>query len=129
MFVGQKHAIQSLPNTIPQEDFEAIFKSVERNKNKLSRRHSDIAVESQSSFATSNSGSAILEHVTDDKELSHSSAVVNENSGSSSSISDGKDAHLARSWMDFDQDLTLLHTWYKLDTNTFPAVHRLLPVR
>ncbi|XP_057201456.1 uncharacterized protein LOC130561265 isoform X1 [Triplophysa rosa] len=30
--------------------------------------------------------------------------------------------------MDFDQDLTLLQTWYKLDTNTLPTVYRLLPV-
>lgn len=129
MFVGQKHEIQSLPNTIAQDNFEALLKSVERNKNKLSRRQSDIAVESQSSFATSNSGSVILEHVADEKEISHSSAVVNENMGSRSSISDGKDAHLARSWMDFDQDSTLLQTWYKLDTNTLPAVYRLLSVR
>ncbi|XP_056604197.1 uncharacterized protein LOC130420647 isoform X2 [Triplophysa dalaica] len=125
VFVGQKHEIQSMPNSIPQEDFEALLKSVERNKNKVSRRQSDIAVKSQSSFATSNSGSMILEHVADDKELSHISAVVSDNVGSSSSISDGNDTHLARSWM----DLTLLQTWYKLDTNTLPAVYRLLPVR
>lgn len=118
-----------MPNTIPQEDFEALLKSVERNKNKVSRRQSDIAVKSLSSFATSNSGSVILEHVADDKDLSHISAVVSENVGSSSSISDGNDIHLARSWMDFDQDLTLLQTWYKLDTNTLPAVYRLLPVK
>ncbi|XP_043099106.1 NACHT domain- and WD repeat-containing protein 1 [Puntigrus tetrazona] len=36
---------------------------------------------------------------------------------------------LARSWMDYDQDLTLLQTWYKLDKNTIPAVYRLLTVR
>ncbi|KAL0189398.1 hypothetical protein M9458_016497, partial [Cirrhinus mrigala] len=131
VFTGQKHEIRSLPNTIPQSDFEAILKFVERNKKKLSRRQSEMADESQLSISTGDSGSFTLEkepHLSEEKEPSQSSAVMSENSISSSSTSDGDEIQLARSWMDYEQDLTLLQTWYKLDKNTVPAVYRLLPV-
>lgn len=42
---------------------------------------------------------------------------------------DEEDACLARCWADFDRDLTLLLTWYRLDENTVSPVYRLLPVR
>ncbi|KTG05120.1 hypothetical protein cypCar_00003125, partial [Cyprinus carpio] len=130
VFTGQKHEIRSLPNTIPLADFEAILKFVERSKKKLSRRQSDMADESQLSIDTGDSGSFTLEKEPRllEKEPSQSSAVMNENSISSSSTSDGDEIQLARSWMDYDQDLTLLQIWYKLDKNTVPAVYRLLPV-
>ncbi|XP_052417002.1 uncharacterized protein LOC127961787 isoform X2 [Carassius gibelio] len=130
VFTGQKHEIRSLPNTIPLADFEAILKFMERSKKKLSRRRSDMADESQLSIDTADSGSLNLEKEPRllEKEPSQSSAVMSENSISSSSTSDGDDIQLARSWMDYDQDLTLLQTWYKLDKNTIPAVYRLLPV-
>ncbi|XP_050970848.1 uncharacterized protein LOC127168239 isoform X2 [Labeo rohita] len=131
VFTGQKHEIRSLPNTIPQADFEAILKFVERNKKKLSRRQSEMADESQLSIDTGDSGSFTLEkepRLLEEKESSQSSAVMSENSISSSSTSDGEEIQLARSWMDYEQDLTLLQTWYKLDKNTVPAVYRLLPV-
>ncbi|XP_051510932.1 uncharacterized protein LOC127415919 [Myxocyprinus asiaticus] len=128
VFIGQKHDIRSLPKTIPQADFEAVVQFVERNKKKLSRRPSDMAVESQSSIGTSNSSSFVLENLSEEKEPSQSSVVMSDNSFSSSSFSDGEETQLARSWMDFDQDLTLLQSWYKLDKNTLPAVYRLLPV-
>lgn len=132
MFTGQKHEIWSLPNTIPQADFEAILKLVERSKKKLSRRQSDMAVESQTSIGTGDSRSFVLDKepiLSEEKEPSQSSAVMSENSISSSSMSDGDETQLARSWLDYDQDSTLLQTWYKLDKNTIPAVYRLLPVR
>ncbi|XP_058637661.1 uncharacterized protein LOC131543863 [Onychostoma macrolepis] len=131
VFTGQKHEIRSLPNTIPQTDFEAILKFVERSKKKVSRRQSDMADESQLSIDTGDSGSFTLEkepRSSEEKEPSQSSAVLSENSISSSSTLDGDEIQLARSWMDYDQDLTLLQTWYKLDKNTIPAVYRLLPV-
>ncbi|XP_043099448.1 uncharacterized protein LOC122348220 isoform X2 [Puntigrus tetrazona] len=123
VFTGQKHEIRSLPNTVAQADFEAILKFVERSKKKLSRRQSDMADESQLSIDTGDSGSFTLE-----KEPSQSSAALSENSISSTSTSEGDEIQLARSWMDYDQDLTLLQTWYKLDKNTIPAVYRLLTV-
>ncbi|KAK9972217.1 hypothetical protein ABG768_025540 [Culter alburnus] len=131
VFTGQKHEIRSLPNTIPQADFEAILKLVERSKKKLSRRQSDMAVESQTSIGTGDSRSFVLDKepiLSEEKEPSQSSAVMSENSISSSSMSDGDETQLARSWLDYDQDSTLLQTWYKLDKNTIPAVYRLLPV-
>ncbi|XP_016335060.1 uncharacterized protein LOC107683518 [Sinocyclocheilus anshuiensis] len=130
VFTGQKHEIRSLPNTIPLADFEAILKFVERSKKKLSRRQSDMADESQLSIDTGDSGSFTPEKEPrlSEKEPSQSSAVMSENSISSSSTSDGDEIQLARSWMDYDQDLTLLQTWYKLDKNTIPAVYRLLSV-
>ncbi len=132
MFTGQKHEIQSLPNTIPHADFEAILTFAERSKKKLSRRQSVVADESQLSIDTGDSGSFTLEkepRLSEEKEPSQSSAVLSENSISSRSTLDGDEIQLARSWMDYDQDLTLLQTWYKLDKNTIPAVYRLLPVR
>ncbi|KAK7176931.1 hypothetical protein R3I93_001002 [Phoxinus phoxinus] len=131
VFTGQKHEIRSLPDTIPQADFEAILKLVERSKKKLSRRPSDMAVDSQSSIGTGDSRSFVLDKeliLSEETEPSQSSAVMSENSISSCSMSDGDETQLARSWMDYDQDSTLLQTWYKLDKNTVPAVYRLLPV-
>ncbi|XP_073764359.1 uncharacterized protein si:ch211-212k18.6 isoform X5 [Danio rerio] len=132
VFTGQKHEILSLPNTIPQADFEAVLKLMEKNKKKLYRRQSDMAVESQSCIIPADHNrSFVLERETnlsEEKELSESSAVLSENSVSSSSVSDREETPLAPSWMDYDQELTLLQTWYKLDTNTVPAVYRLLPV-
>ncbi|XP_067301621.1 uncharacterized protein [Pseudorasbora parva] len=131
MFTAQKHEMRSPPNTIPLADFEAILKTVERSKKKLSRRQSDMAVESQSSIGIGNTRSFDLDKepiLSEEKEPSQSSAIMSETSISSGSLSDGDETHLARSWMDYDQDSTLLQTWYKLDKNTVPAVYRLLPV-
>lgn len=91
-----------------------------------------MAVESQTSIGTGDSRSFVLYKepiLSEEKEPSQSSAVMSENSISNSSMSDGDETQLARSWLDYDQDLTLLQTWYKLDKNTIPAVYRLLPVR
>ncbi|KAG9274177.1 hypothetical protein AMEX_G11074 [Astyanax mexicanus] len=127
MFTGQKHEVQSLPTTISQGDFEAILRTVTRDRKKQSKRESevdDVTVKSQSSLGISNDGSFTLEHRPgEEEEHTGSSALMSENSKSLSSFSDGE-----KTEADNDQDLGLLQTWYQLDENTVPPVYRLLPV-
>ncbi|XP_017574350.1 uncharacterized protein LOC108440128 [Pygocentrus nattereri] len=129
LFMGQKHEVQSIPTIISHGDFEAILRIVVRDRKKLSKRQSGVderAVESQSSLAVSNDGSFTLDRGPEEEKHSGSSALMSENS--LSSFSDGEETRLARCWADFDRDLTLLQTWYRLDENMVPPVYRLLPV-
>ncbi|KAM9500864.1 NACHT domain- and WD repeat-containing protein 1-like [Clarias gariepinus] len=119
LFTGQKHESQSLPTTISQKDFEAILKVIIRDREKVSKRQSDleeIPTETQSSI---NKPGRLGEP---DKEGDTG------HKNTSSYGEDEEDACLARCWADFDRDLTLLLTWYRLDENTVPPVYRLLPV-
>ena len=139
LFLGQKHEVQTLPRTIPKEAFESIVRVVERDRQRMSKRKpasmEDSTVQSQSSFTTgSDTGSSVFEPF----DLRYadplkSSGVESENSISQDSRSDIDEERIspvgARSWADYDRDLTLLHMWYKLDENYYPPVYHLLPIR
>lgn len=131
LFMGQKHEFQSLPTTISKEDFEAILKIVLRDRERVSKRQSDLnekPLETQSSITSSSGDSFTREPECLEREgNSGSTAIMSENSNSYGE--DGEEACLARSWADYDRDLTLLLTWYRLDENAVPPVYRLLPVR
>ncbi|TRY69677.1 hypothetical protein DNTS_030265 [Danionella cerebrum] len=125
VFIGQKHETLSLPNMITQTDFEAILNQVERSKRTLSRKYLETEEKSQSSFGPIDYRSFSREK---EAHLSKESLnILRENPLFYSTISDLEDTRV-HSWMDYDQDLTLLQMWYKLDKNTVPAVYRLLPV-
>ncbi|XP_076828927.1 uncharacterized protein LOC143475082 isoform X3 [Brachyhypopomus gauderio] len=135
LFIGQKHEVQSLPPTILQGDFEAILKIVTRDRKMMSKRQSDMdemATESHSSITVSSNGGsfAFEDGVMEEEEEGQagSSFLKSEHVTYCSSFSDGEDTKLARSWVDFDRELTHLQTWYQLDENAVPPVYRLLPV-
>lgn len=84
--------------------------------------------ETQFSITGSSTDSLTPESEGSEKDgISGSIALIGENTNSYGE--DGEEACLARCWADFDRDLTLLLTWYRLDENTVPSVYRLLPVR
>ncbi|KAB5579452.1 hypothetical protein PHYPO_G00195220 [Pangasianodon hypophthalmus] len=130
LFTGQKHEIQSLPTTISQKDFEAILKIVIRDRERVSKRQSDLeetATETQPSITNSSADSFTLEPERPEKEgNTGNTALMREDTNSYGE--DGEEVCLTRCWADFDRDLTLLLTWYQLDENTVPPVYRLLPV-
>lgn len=112
LFTGQKHEFQSLPTKISQKDFEAILKIVIRDRERVSNRQSDLQ---ETPTETQSSTSREPERPKMEENYSYGE--------------DKEEACLARSWADYDRDLTLLLTWYRLDENTLPPVYRLLPVR
>ncbi|XP_027025117.2 NACHT domain- and WD repeat-containing protein 1 [Tachysurus fulvidraco] len=132
LFTGQKHEFQSLPTTISQKDFETILNIVIRDRERASRRKSNLeesTTEIQSSITISNSkgNNFIPDPGRCEKERSTgSTALMSQNTNSYEE--DGERACLARCWADFDRDLALLLKWYRLDENTVPPVYRLLPV-
>ncbi|KAK6323042.1 hypothetical protein J4Q44_G00053810 [Coregonus suidteri] len=140
LFLGQKHEVQTLPSTISREVFEAIVSVVERDRQKMSKRKhpemDDIISDSQSNIATgSDTGSFVPEHNDDHDSgdpAQNSGLMSDESSVSHNSLSDADETWVSpagtRCWADFDRDLILLQTWYRLDENCVPAVYRLLPV-
>lgn len=102
-----------------------------RDREKVSKRKPDLeetSAETQSSTSNNSADSFTPEPECPEKEgNTGSTAFLSENT--SSYKEDGEEACLARSWADFDRDLTLLLTWYRLDENAVPPVYRLLPVR
>lgn len=107
------------------------MKIVMRDRERVSKRQSDLEetpTETQSSITNSNADRFTPESEGPEKEENTgSTALLNENTNSCGE--DEEEAFLARSWADYDRDLTLLLTWYRLDENTVPPVYRLLPVR
>ncbi|TSK82214.1 NACHT domain- and WD repeat-containing protein 1 [Bagarius yarrelli] len=127
LLTGQKHEFQSLPTTIPQKYFEAILKVLIRDRDKVSKKQPDLEktptkTQPRISNSTLHSSTAKSEN----KGNTRSTASISENTNSC--VEGEKKACLERCWADFDQDLTLLLTWYRLDENTVPPVYRLLPV-
>ncbi|XP_058251141.1 NACHT domain- and WD repeat-containing protein 1 [Hemibagrus wyckioides] len=130
LFTGQKHEFQSLPTIISQKDFEAILNIVIRDRERVSKRKSDLEEtprETQSSITNNSDNNFTLEpERLENERKTGSTALMSENTNSLEE--DEEEAFLARCWADFDRDLTLLLTWYRLDENTVPPVYRLLPV-
>lgn len=131
LLTGQKHEFQSLPTTISQKDFEAILKIVIRDRDRVSKKQSSlekIPTDTQSSITNSTADSFTPKPEGHEKEGNTASAAfISEHTNSYGK--DGEDLRLARCWADFDQDLTLLLTWYRLDENIVPPVYHLQPVR
>lgn len=102
-----------------------------RDRESVSKRQSDseeTPTETQPSTTGSSADSFTPEpECPEKKRNSGNTALLNKNT--SSYGEDGEEVCLARSWADFDRDLTLLLTWYRVDENTVPPVYRLLPVR
>ncbi|KAG5260928.1 hypothetical protein AALO_G00298090 [Alosa alosa] len=135
VFAGQKHEVPTPPLRISQHAFESILKVVECDRKKRSRRRpqldDELSSNSQSSVTPSDAESSFARGLSHDQEdLPQGSAMLisSETTVSQTSLSDGEDTGLARGWVDFDRDLTLLLAWYKLDENRVPAEYRLLPV-
>lgn len=137
VFAGQKHEVLTPPLRISQHAFESILKVVERDRKKRSRRRlqldDELGFDSQSSMTPSDAESSFARDLSHDQDdLPHqisTTRIVSKPTVSQTSLSDGEETGLARGWVDFDRDLTLLQTWYKLDENQVPAEYRLLPVR
>ncbi|KAI5104186.1 NACHT domain- and WD repeat-containing protein 1-like isoform X1, partial [Silurus meridionalis] len=130
LITGQKHEFQSLPTTISQKEFEAILKIVIRDRERASKSQSDFEKtpsETQSSISNRSAHSFIPESEGPEKDGNAGSTDLMGETTSSYG-EDGEEACLVRCWADFDQDLTLLMTWYRLDENIVPPVYRLLPV-
>eukprot|EP00063_Salmo_salar_P087124 XP_014061959.1 PREDICTED: uncharacterized protein LOC106608527 isoform X2 [Salmo salar] len=140
LFLGQKYEVQTLPSTISREVFEAIVNVVERDRQKMSKRKhpkmDDLISDSKSNIATgSDTGSFVPEHNNDHDSgdpAQNSVLMSDEISVSRNSLSDADETRISpsatRCWADFDRDLILLQTWYRLDENCDPPVYRLLPV-
>lgn len=114
---------------------------VERDRQKMSKRKhpkmDDLISDSKSNIATgSDTGSFVPEHNNDHDSgdpAQNSVLMSDEISISRNSLSDADETRISpsatRCWADFDRDLILLQTWYRLDENCDPPVYRLLPVR
>ncbi|XP_064878055.1 uncharacterized protein LOC115117676 [Oncorhynchus nerka] len=141
LFLGQKYEVQTLPSTISREVFEAIVNVVERDRQKMSKKKhpkmDDVISDSKSNIATgSDTGSFVVPEHNNNHDSGDpapkSGLMSDEISVSRNSLSDADETRISpaatRCWADFDRDLILLQTWYRLDENCDPPVYRLLPV-
>lgn len=107
------------------------MKIVIRDRERVSKKQSDLEetpTETRSSITSSGADSFTPKPEGHEKEgKTACTALISENTNSYGE--DEEDVCLARCWADFDQELTLLQTWYRLDENRVPPVYRLLPVR
>ncbi|KAG5844984.1 hypothetical protein ANANG_G00133960 [Anguilla anguilla] len=136
LFTGQKHEVQTLPLSMSTEEFEAVLDVLEKEKQDLSKRRqmslSELGLESQSSFAVSDTSSFASELGQSQTDSAESSTLLSASEVSQNSLTDDEEVGATplgiRCWADADKDQNLLRMCYRLDENCLPPVYCLLPV-
>nr|XP_006819093.1 PREDICTED: NACHT and WD repeat domain-containing protein 1-like [Saccoglossus kowalevskii] len=134
-FLAQKYGASEIPTCISCEEFNALTNLLQGRRDEYIASHRPPTSEGDVE-APSGDGSLVREKSSDSlktKEPNVSKTVeaqktqVSEGEGGKSKLNQSHDDDVVKekSDRDYDSEITLLNTWYKLDENTVPPVYRL----